>query len=122
MVVDASVLLSLLFNEPTAQWCADHLNKVSTALRLSTVTYTECLIRWADRGGKEEVFHDFLREHDFLLEPPTILHAQLAAHARLKFPLNLGDCFVYALAKAENDSVLTLDSDFKSTDLEILCF
>jgi len=34
--------------------------------------------------------------------------------------LNLGDCFAYALAKEEGVALLTLDGDFKATDLDIV--
>ncbi len=33
---------------------------------------------------------------------PDVEHASLAALARMKFPLNLGDCFAYALAKTSH--------------------
>lgn len=36
------------------------------------------------------------------------------------FPLKLGDCFAYALAKTENCPLLTLDRDFRATDIAAL--
>ena len=36
----------------------------------------------------------------------------LAVAARLRWPLNLGDCFAYALAIREESPILTLDEDF----------
>jgi len=47
---------------------------------------------------------------------PSTEHARLAAAARLKFPLNLGDCFAYALSAIENQPILTLDGDFRRCD------
>jgi uncharacterized protein with PIN domain len=44
----------------------------------------------------------------------------LAAAARLKFPLNLGDCFAYALSAIENQPILTLDEDFRRCDRPLL--
>ena len=44
--------------------------------------------------------------------PPTIEDARHAAHARLHFPLNLGDCFAYALSVSQDAAILTLDDDF----------
>jgi uncharacterized protein with PIN domain len=52
--------------------------------------------------------------------PPTLEHARIAATARLKFPLNLGDCFVYALAATANEMILTLDDDFRKCNLPVL--
>jgi ribonuclease VapC len=51
---------------------------------------------------------------------PTRHHAELAAAARLRYPLNLGDCFAYALAKAEGCPLLALDDDFRKTDIELI--
>ena len=46
--------------------------------------------------------------------------ALVVADARLKYPLNLGDCFVYALAKSLNEPILALDSDFAKTDARVV--
>ena len=35
----------------------------------------------------------------------------------MKYPLNLGDCFAYALAVTEKRAILTLDRDFTKTDV-----
>ena len=51
---------------------------------------------------------------------PTPRHAEIAASARLRYPLNLGDCFAYALAKDEACPLLTLDRDFRKTDLAVI--
>ena len=52
--------------------------------------------------------------------PPDAEQARTAARARLDFPLNLGDCFAYALADAEDDVILTLDADFQKADRPVL--
>lgn len=52
--------------------------------------------------------------------PPTRAQAEIAASARLRFPLNLGDCFAYALAKDEGLPLLTLNRDFRNTDVELI--
>jgi len=51
---------------------------------------------------------------------PTRRQAEMAAAARLRFPLNLGDCFAYALAMDEDCPLLTLDKDFRSTDIRVV--
>jgi uncharacterized protein with PIN domain len=48
------------------------------------------------------------------------VQAQIASKARLKFSLNLGDCFAYALACVENSPILTLDSDFARVDVPVV--
>lgn len=52
---------------------------------------------------------------------PDVEQASLAAQARLRYPLNLGDCFAYALAKTRRFRLLTLDTDFRATDIQIVC-
>ena len=46
--------------------------------------------------------------------------ASAAAHARSQYPINLGNCFAYALAKARSLPLLTLDSDFNKTDIQLV--
>lgn len=54
------------------------------------------------------------------LIPPTSVQAEMAAAARIRYPLNLGDCFAYALAKDDDVALLTLDRDFRSTDVFLM--
>lgn len=49
--------------------------------------------------------------------PPDEDQALSAAEARLRFPINLGDCFAYALARTEQVPPLTLDEDFRGVDV-----
>lgn len=52
--------------------------------------------------------------------PPDVQQARIAAEARLRYPLNLGDCFAYALASVEDCPILALDGDFRSVDVPVL--
>ena len=52
--------------------------------------------------------------------PPNVEQARLAARARLRYPLNLGDCFAYALAKDEGCPILTADRDFRRVDVPVV--
>ena len=51
---------------------------------------------------------------------PDKSQAEIAADARMRLPLNLGDCFAYALAKSENCRILTLDEGFRETDVPLV--
>lgn len=88
---------------------------------MSSVNYAETLILIKDR--QPELFEN-LRERIVLspirIVPPSQEQAEIAADARLRYPLNLGDCFAYALAKEEGIALLTLDRDFRRTDLELV--
>ena len=85
---------------------------------MSTVNLAETLIRLYDRQPRlapslqKEIWQSGIK-----FVPPSIEHAELAAQARLRYPLNLGDCFAYALAQTEGLPLLTLDSDFKQADI-----
>lgn len=120
MVVDTSALLAILFNEPLSTWAAGHLQR-GRAPRMSTINYAEALIisgeRFPDRLGavQEAIEHSAIQ-----LVQPTAEHAEIAAAARLRFPLNLGDCFAYALAKEQKCPLLALDRDFRRCDIYVV--
>jgi ribonuclease VapC len=121
VVVDTSVLLAVFFNEKHGPWAADQLRENSHRLRMSTVNYAEALILIQDR--QPHLFGEIrqaIEASTIRLVPPTAEQAEIAAAARLRYPLNLGDCFAYALAKHEQCPLLTLDRDFRRTDLTVV--
>ena len=121
MVVDTSVLLALLFAESDADWAGEKLNAHAPDLRMSTVNLTETLIRLRDRQPQlaDEIEEEMLTS-GIRFVPPDVEQARLAARARLRYPLNLGDCFAYALAKEEGCPILTMDRDFRRVDLPVV--
>jgi len=121
VVVNTSILLAVFFNERFGAWALDRLQEHADSLRMSTVNYAEALILIQDRQPHLFVeIHDAIRASSIRLVAPTAEQAESAASARLRFPLNLGDCFAYALAKQEQCPVLTLDKDFRKTDVPII--
>src|SRR5262249_38364952 len=121
MVIDSSALLALFFNQTESLWVEDQMKKFSSSLCMSTVNLTEVLILLQDR--QPQLFsqlHSEIISSSIRFVPPTVQQAERAAKARLKFPINLGDCFAYALAIEESCPILTLDRDFKKTDARIL--
>lgn len=121
MVVDTSILLALLFDEPQAAWALERLNEHSAALRMSTVNLAETLILLRDRQPQlYEPLEERVLTSGIRFVPPSVEHSRVAAGARLRFPLNLGDCFAYALASAEGTPVLTLDRDFAHSDIPVV--
>jgi ribonuclease VapC len=120
MVVDTSALLALLFGEPRAAQLAQILSTANQPI-MSAVNYTECLIRVLDRApDAAETLEGVLAEFDLEVVPVDRVLASAAALARLRYPINLGDCFAYSLAKARGLPMLTLDSDFKKTDIQLV--
>ena len=121
MVVDTSVLLAVFFNEEFGPWAVDRLQESGARLRMSTVNYAEALILIQDR--QPQLFREIramIESSSIRLVPPTAEQAEVAATARLAYPLNLGDCFAYALAKTEDTPLLTLDRDFLKTDVPVV--
>jgi ribonuclease VapC len=114
VVVDSSILLAVFFAEPHGAWAAARLREYAGALRMSTVNLAEVLIRLRDRQPtlypqmEARVLGSGIR-----FVAPTVEQARVAADARVRLPLNLGDCFAYALAVAEDCPILTLDEDFR---------
>lgn len=121
MVVDTSVLLTVFFDEPDAEWAAAQLSAYEPDLRMSTVNLTEALIRIRDRQpALAEDLEERILTSSIRFIPPDVRQATIAAAARLRFPLNLGDCFAYALACAEDCSILTTDRDFRRLDRPVV--
>lgn len=119
VVVDTSVLLAVLFKEPNAEWVMAQFDAHGHNLLMSTVNLAETMImlrnRHKDSASVEATEHDLL-DSELRFIPPTVEHARLAAMARDRFPLNLGDCFAYALSVTQNCPILTLDEDFRRCD------
>ena len=121
LVVDSSVALAILFNDPDAEWCSEQLNQEQGRLLMSTVNLAECLIHLADRTpAMARDAEDLMAAFGFDYVAPDAIQASVAARARLRYPLNLGDCFAYALAKGANDRLITLDDDFRAVDLKVI--
>lgn len=121
MVVDTSIVLSILFNEPAGPAAQDLLQAHSSDLQMSTVNYAECLILIHDRQPRlYNQLKELIDASTIQLVPPSTAQAETAALARMRYPLNLGDCFAYALAKHEGSPLLTLDRNFRRTDVKVI--
>ncbi len=117
MVIDTSVVLAVFFAEPHAAWAAGQMAENAAMLRMSTVNLTESLIRIRDRQPTlADELEARLLTSGIKFIAPDVAQARTAAAARLRFPLNLGDCFAYALAVAERCPILATDRDFRNVD------
>lgn len=121
IVIDASAILAICFAEPSTQWVAEQLRIHAGGLLMSTVNAGEVMMTIRNRRFAETLeLERQLLESGIRFVPVTIEHARRAAEARNQFPLNLGDCFAYALAAAEGCSILTLDEDFQRCDRPLI--
>ena len=119
-MVDSSVILAIEFGEPTAPECAAALSRYDD-LVMSTVNLAEVLIRVGDR--RPDAVTSLVARLDrsgIRFEAPDVATSRVAAEARLRYPLNLGDCFAYALAVAEACPILALGRDFERTDRPVV--
>lgn len=121
MVIDTSALLAVFLEEAHAEWVTERLNEHAGELRMSTVNLTETLIRLRDRQPESaDEIEELLLAGGIRFVAPDVGQAKIAALARLRYPLNLGDCFAYALASSQGGPILTLDSDFRGIDVDVL--
>lgn len=122
VILDSSILLAVIFNENSSTWCLEQIHQSQSPLKMSLVNLTECLIVVEDRQPKD--YHDIAKKifaSGIEFEPPNTEQAVIAARARHQFPINLGDCFAYALAKWLDQPLLALDHDFFKTDAQVIC-
>ncbi len=121
MVVDTSVILAVFFAEEHGPWAQRQLDEHSGELCMSTVNLSEALIRLKDR--QPTLYPELEKEllaSGIRFIAPDIEQARIAADARMRLPLNLGDCFAYALAVNEDCPVLAIDRDFRNIDIPVL--
>lgn len=123
MVLDTSAVLAVFFNEEKGPAIARLMEANHLNLRMSTINLTETLILLQDRQPQLfEGLKVLLLGSNIRFVAPDPRQAVVAADARLRLPLNLGDCFAYALCKVEDCPLVTLDDDFKKTDLRLVDF
>jgi ribonuclease VapC len=126
MIIDSSVIVAILRNEPDAAAMAEALQEAPIR-RISAVTYVEAAVV-ADNDRNPLLsrrFDGLVRDAQMLVEPVTSRQAELAREAyrdfgkgRHKAGLNLGDCFAYALAKEKDEPLLFKGDDFCHTDVQ----
>lgn len=127
MVIDTSVLLAILCDEPERRRFNEAIEAADSRL-LSVASYVEASIVTESRSGAEGVRAlDTLIEHASLELVPV--DKEQGRAARLAFSrfgkgrhsagLNYGDCFVYALARVTGHRLLCKGADFSKTDLNL---
>ncbi len=123
-MVDASVVLAILLNEPDAGHFAAILEGRDGVI--SPVNYWEILAKSHSDSGPAGAARAQELMDRLGLRVATISadDARLAYDAFARFgkgeggPLNLGDCFAYALAQIEGDGLLFKGDDFPKTDVK----
>jgi ribonuclease VapC len=126
MVIDSSALLAILQNEPERRAFNESI-EVAEQVLLSTASFVEISMIVESRLGADGVrdLDLFIAKARIILIPADEEQAHLAAQAFRRYgkgrhpaALNFGDCFAYALARAQSDSLLFKGNDFSHTDIE----
>lgn len=119
MILDASVVLALVFKEPSARWVLSELSARSGEfMRMSWVNIAEAgMVVARVKPGAADALQATLARVG--IEPLTLESAVvgLAIEARSRFPIHFGDCFAYAHARLLGEPLITLDKGFLKTDL-----
>jgi ribonuclease VapC len=126
MIVDTSVVVSILRSEPDAASMARALERAEQR-RISAANFLEAAIL-ADSNRDPLLsrrLDGFFRDAVITIEPVTVGQAEIARQAyrdfgkgRHRAGLNFGDCFAYALAKDKGEPLLFKGDHFRHTDIE----
>jgi ribonuclease VapC len=126
MIVDSSVLIAIIANEPDGVTLSLILDEPEI-VRLSAASYLETSI--VVNKHRDPVLNARLDEvivdSNIVIEPVTVEQAHIARQAYRDYGkgsghpanLNFGDCFSYALARAKREPILFKGDDFIHTDL-----
>lgn len=123
IAVDASAILAILLDEPEGPAMRSRL--VRNGGLISPVNHWEVVVRAQGLGGADGVAaaRRLMRELGVEVAVIDEIGSLMALEAFRRFgkghggPLNLGDCFAYALAQAEGDGLLFKGDDFPRTDI-----
>lgn len=124
VVLDASALLALFFDEPGAERIEHLFHLASEADRpvfISAVNWAEALYKMERKHGKAGLETARRFERTTPLETVSVDQEQAEAAAQLKnkYDLGLADAFAAALAKNKKAELVTADQEFKSVEKEI---
>lgn len=128
MVIDTSVVLAILQQEPEAEQFTSALQAARECL-ISAVSVLEAGIVVTSRRTASAEFHvdEFFNLTDLTVVPFDAEQARIARLAYARFGkrrhragLNFGDCAAYALAKSLGSPLLFKGGQFALTDLPVL--
>ncbi len=130
MTIDTSALIAILQNEPQRRALTDAI-LVAPLRRMSAATLVEAGIvmqgRFKDDGAHR--LDMLLLDLSIEVVPLTSTHAAFAREAFRRYGkgqhpagLNFGDCFSYALARALDEPLLFVGSDFSQTDITAVAY
>jgi ribonuclease VapC len=125
MVVDASAVLAILFEEPDSDAISKSILEAGVRL-ISAATVLEAGIvvesRFGSAGSAD--LDELIRAFELVVTPVTQDQVHTGREAFRRFgkgrhaaALNFGDCFSYALAHITGEPLLFKGNDFSLTDI-----
>ena len=122
MIVDASVVVAIVKDEPDAEALLETMRDAES-LWMATPTALE--VTMALGPGRIDRARDLLHQLGVRFVDFTSAHLLVAEHAFAAYGrgsgsrarLNFGDCMVYALAKVMDQPLLFKGDDFTHTDI-----
>lgn len=128
MIIDTSVIIAILRDEPEALAFAKAIDRASSR-KLSATNFLEAaaIIDGSRSAIASRRFDELIAEAGISIESVTEKQAKIAREAYRDFGrgsgqgarLNFGDCFAYALAKDTGEPLLFKGDDFRKTDVKI---
>jgi ribonuclease VapC len=127
MIVDTSAIIAILRDEPEGEQFVVALSKAKGNIRMSAASLVEVgMVAGAAKSPEVlDQVKDLIRNFEIQIGSVNEATAWQAIEAHRTFGkgsghparLNFGDCFSYALAKAENEPLLFKGDDFAQTDI-----
>jgi ribonuclease VapC len=130
VIVDSSVLIAILQNEPEARTLAVALAR-ATVCRLPASCHLESFMRILSRYGDNGVRDLDLLVAQYHMEIASFTESQARiardgfrryGNGRHPAQLNFGDCMAYALAKETGEELLFKGTDFGLTDVAVAAY
>lgn len=124
LVLDASALLALLFDEPGAESVEATMHRAADkdqSMLISAINWAEVCYRVEGKLGAEAL----ARAKEFATNAPVVVVpadrelAEAAAAYKAADRLGLADAFAAALARSRKAELVTADREFKSVESEI---
>jgi ribonuclease VapC len=125
VIVDASAILAVVLDEPDSENFVEALKRPAVR-RMSAVNFVEAAVR-ADNDpnpGRAVAFDKAMHAFGIFVQNVSPYQAMIARDAYRRFGrgnhparLNLGDCFAFALAKANGEPLLFKGHDFVHPDI-----
>ena len=128
MVVDTSVLIAILLDEPDREAFENAIDEADVCLVSAMSKFEAGMVMIGRLGNAGAIRLDQLLDSiGAIIVPFDDRQADIARDAfarygkgRHKAALNFGDCAAYALAVAEAEPLLFKGTDFGATDVEVV--